>query len=107
MKNLILFGLMATSIVLGACASKPGSDIIIDPAYVDRAQYDQDLAECVRLSEQVKQKAGKRAAKGAVVGGLIGAILGGKRAAEKVLVLAQYQAEQGAREKPSVRKNEL
>jgi len=82
-KNLILFGLLTTSIMFGACASKPGSDIIIDPAYVDRAQYDQDLAECVRLSEQVRQKAGRRAAKGAVVGGLIGAILGGKRAAEK------------------------
>lgn len=66
-----------------ACSSRPGADIIIDPAYVDRAQYEQDLAECERLSGQVRQKAGKGAARGALVGGLMGAIWGGDRSVER------------------------
>jgi outer membrane lipoprotein SlyB len=64
--------MMASMLV--ACSSRPGDDIIIDPAYVDRAQYERDLAECERLAEQVKQKAGK--------GGMIGAIWGGDRSVE-------------------------
>lgn len=82
MKRIVVLMVAASIVTLVGCASR-GSDVIIDPAYVDRAQYEQDLAECERLAEQVRQKAGKRAAKGAVVGGLIGAILGGKGSAEK------------------------
>lgn len=70
------------SIMQFACSSKK-SDVIIDPAYVDRAQYEQDYAECERIAEQVRQKAGERAAKGAIVGGIIGAILGDKESAAK------------------------
>lgn len=67
---------MACLLLAGGCAthdSKP----IIDPAGVDMAQYDADVAECEQIATQVEQKAGKQAAGGAVVGGLIGAIVGG------------------------------
>jgi len=77
-----LFIMLGTVALISACSS-PGSDIIIDPAYVDRAQYDQDLAECERLADQVRQKAGERAARGAVIGGAIGAIWGGNRSVER------------------------
>ncbi|MCG6975979.1 MAG: hypothetical protein LJE56_06140 [Acidiferrobacterales bacterium] len=70
-------------IALTSACSSPGSDIIIDPTYVDRAQYEQDLAECERLADQVRQKAGERAARGAVIGGAIGAIWGGNRSIER------------------------
>jgi outer membrane lipoprotein SlyB len=73
---------LGAMILISACSS-PGSDIIIDPAYVDRAQYEQDLAECERLADQVREKAGERAARGAVVGGLIGAVWGGDRSVER------------------------
>jgi len=74
--------MLASISTLAGCASRE-SDIIIDPAYVDRAQYKQDFAECERLAKQVRQKAGERAAKGAVVGGLIGAIFGGHDSVKK------------------------
>jgi outer membrane lipoprotein SlyB len=77
----ILIGLVLAGLI-SACSS-PGSEIIIDPSYVDRAQYEQDLAECERLAEQVKQKAGERAVRGAVIGGAIGAIWGGDRSVER------------------------
>lgn len=82
MKQLLVLVIMTMSIMQFACSSKK-SDVIIDPAYVDRAQYEQDYAECERIAEQVRQKAGERAAKGAIVGGIIGAILGDKESAAK------------------------
>jgi len=81
-KQILVLAMAMSIVALAGCASS-GSDVIVDPAYVNRAQYDQDLAECEGLAKQVRQKAGRRAAKGAVVGGLIGAIFGGKRSAEK------------------------
>ena len=67
---------MVCILLAGGCAghsSKP----IIDPAGVDMAQFDADVAECEQIAEQVEQKAGGQAAGGALVGGLIGAIVGG------------------------------
>jgi uncharacterized protein YcfJ len=74
--------LLAVSIfVLSACAR---NQIIIDPAGVDQARYQQDLAECKKIAEQVDQKAGQGAVTGAVISGAIGAILGDRRDAERL-----------------------
>ena len=81
--RLSFFIIVVVGVLATGCSSRPGSDIIIDPAYVDREQYEQDLAECERLADQVKQKAGKSAARGAIVGGAIGAIWGGDRSFER------------------------
>ena len=67
-------------ILAGGCAS---SGPIIDPAGVDMDQYEVVKAECVQISEQVEQKAGKSAAAGAVIGGLIGAVTGNSRSVQK------------------------
>lgn len=83
MAKFLLFAALVTAGSIAGCTSRPGSDLIIDPAYVDRARYEQDLAQCQRLASQVRQKAGRRAAGGAVVGGLIGAVLGDDRSMEK------------------------
>ena len=93
-----------------ACSSRPGADIIIDPTYVDRVQYEQDLAECERLADQVRQKAGGRAARGAVVGGMIGAVWGGDRSVERgagvgAISGASRGAAETEREKTRVVKN--
>ncbi len=82
MKLLLVLVMAASIVTLVGCASR-GPDVIIDPAYVDHAQYKQDLAECERLAEQVREKAGERAVKGAIVGGIMGAILGDKDSAKK------------------------
>ncbi len=66
---------------LSGCASR--KQVIIDPAGVDMAQFDSDLAECKAVSEQVEQGAGKGAVVGAVVGGLIGAALGNSDTAQR------------------------
>ncbi len=110
MNRLVILFILVISSLLSACASRPGDDIIIDPAYVDRAQYERDLAECERLASKVRQKAGERAAKGAVVGGLIGAIFGGDRSAERgagvgAVSGASRGAAQTEREKLRVIKN--
>ena len=67
--------------LLASGCSAHGSKPIIDPAGVDMAQYEADVAECEQIATQVEQKAGERAAEGAVVGGLIGAIVGGSDSA--------------------------
>jgi len=64
------------------CASG-GSGVVIDPAGVDKAQYERDLAECQEIAKQVDSKVVGSAAGGAVVGGAIGAILGGSSGAAK------------------------
>lgn len=67
---------MACMLLASGCAAN-GSKPIIDPAGVDMAQYDADVADCEQIATQVEQKAGEQAAGGALVGGLIGAIVGG------------------------------
>jgi uncharacterized protein YcfJ len=67
---------IACILLAGGCAAN-SSKPVIDPAGVDMAQYDNDVAECEQIADQVEQKAGKKAAGGALVGGLIGAIVGG------------------------------
>ena len=73
---------IAALLLLGCCASH-SSKPVIDPAGVDMAQYEIDVAECEQVAEQVDQKAGERAAEGAVVGAAIGAIFGGTDGALK------------------------
>jgi len=66
----------ACMLLAGGCASNSDKPVI-DPAGVDMAKYEADVAECEQIAEQVEQKAGEQAAGGALVGGLIGAIVGG------------------------------
>jgi len=73
--------LAVSTILISACARQ---QIIIDPAGVDQARYQQDLAECKQIAEQVDQKAGQGAVAGAVISGAIGAILGDRRDAERL-----------------------
>ena len=63
-------------IVLAAGCAASQSKPIIDTAGVDMAQYDQDVAECEQIAQQVETKTGSSAARGAVIGGVIGAIVG-------------------------------
>jgi uncharacterized protein YcfJ len=79
--NTRLFILTVSVMFISACARQ---QVIIDPTGVDKAQYQQDLAECKKIAEQVEQKAGKGAAAGAVISGAIGAILGDRRDAERL-----------------------
>jgi len=72
--------MLACILLAGGCAGH-GSKPIIDPAGVDMAQYDADVAECQKIATQVEEKAGGQAAGGAVVGGLVGAIVGGRSSA--------------------------
>ena len=79
--NTRLLLLAVSTILISACTRQ---QIIIDPAGVDQARYQQDLAECKQLAEQVDQKAGQGAVAGAVISGAIGAILGDRRDAERL-----------------------
>jgi len=68
--------LLVTSLLLGACASKPR--VIVDTKGHDPQQYQTDLADCTAYGEQVDSgnEAAKGAVAGAVIGGLLGAALG-------------------------------
>lgn len=70
MKHLLLGTL--TLLLCGACGNRP----IVDMKGVDRAKYEQDLAECRTYADevQVAQKAAGGAAAGAAVGAVLGAI---------------------------------
>ena len=72
MKNWVLAILIIGS-ALSGCATR--QQVIIDPAGVDMAQFDVDLAQCQQVAEQVDQQAGKGALVGAVVGGVIIGVL--------------------------------
>lgn len=74
--------ILAIALSVAGCANR-NSDVIIDPAGVDMARYDQDLAECQQIASQVRQKAVGSAAGGAVVGGAVGAIIGNSDTAGK------------------------
>lgn len=79
--NTRLLLLTLSALFISACARQ---QVIIDPAGVDEAQYQQDLTECKKIAEQVGQKAGEGAVAGAVISGAIGAILGDRRDAERL-----------------------
>ena len=72
---------VAGILLVVGCASQ--SKPIIDTAGVDMAQYDQDVAECEDVAQQVDSKAGSSAARGGVIGGVIGAIVGDSSTALK------------------------
>jgi len=80
MKTRLLL-LAVSAVLISACARH---QVIIDPAGVDEAQYQQDLAECKKIAKQVDQKAGEGAVAGAVISGAIGAILGDRRDVERL-----------------------
>ncbi len=89
-------------LALTACATKP----IVDTKGLDQAQFEQDLAECTALAEQIDQggTALKSAAAGAVIGGLFGAISGdiGRGAAFGGLSGGTVGALSGDQEKASI-----
>ena len=76
-----------TALVLGGCAhrERAPTGVIVDMKGVDRARYENDIAECSAYVDQVAvgEKAAVGAAGGAVVGGLIGAAVGGSRDSAK------------------------
>ncbi len=80
MKRIHLLPGIVGIVLLAGCAAH-NSKPVIDPAGVDMAEYDADVAECEQIATQVEQKAGEGAAEGALVGGLIGAIVGGSDSA--------------------------
>jgi len=82
MQRITVYLAAACVLLAGGCSSY-NSKPVIDPAGVDMAQYESDVAECQQIATQVDQKAGGQAAGGAVVGGLIGGILGGGDGAVK------------------------
>lgn len=67
---------------LTACATQP----IIDTQGKSMAQYDQDLADCRVIAEQVRtgQKVAVGAAAGAAIGAAIGAAVGDSGTAQRV-----------------------
>lgn len=108
MKGTIFCIILLTITFAAGCAGR--SKPIIDPEGVDMEQYQNDLAQCEQIAQQVEQKAGAGAAGGAVVGGLIGAITGDSdRVARSAGVGAVAGGAKGAgataREKSTVIKN--
>lgn len=71
-----VFVVIGVALVAG-CAAHP--DPIVDMQGVNVAQYEEDLAQCKSLGDQVKVEQGvaKGAATGAVIGAAVGAIGGG------------------------------
>lgn len=77
----VLAFIMATS--LGCATTRDRSGVVIDPAGVDMNLYQQDLAACRQIAEQVEQRAAGGVVGGAVVGGVLGAILGDSSTAQR------------------------
>ncbi|MDH3387871.1 MAG: glycine zipper family protein [Gammaproteobacteria bacterium] len=69
-------GIILIAAALGAGCASSGSKPIIDPDGVDMGRYQNDLAQCQQIAEQVEQKAASGAVGGALIGGVIGAITG-------------------------------
>jgi|SaaInl5LU_22_DNA_1037371.scaffolds.fasta_scaffold57079_1 outer membrane lipoprotein SlyB len=78
--TLVIVSLLA--LILASCASYRGtpgdSGVIVDTKGVDMSTYQQDVAECEALADEVPvvERAATGGAVGAVVGGAIGAIFG-------------------------------
>lgn len=77
------YGTLLLAISLGVGCAGHRSKPVIDPAGVDMGQYQDDLAACEKISQQVEQKAAAGAAGGAIVGGLVGAILGDSKSVKR------------------------
>ncbi len=82
MNKLVFILVFSSMLVLTGCASRR-SGVIIDPAGVNMARYQQDLAQCQQIARQVGQKAGAGALGGAIMGGLVGAVVGNRRTVER------------------------
>lgn len=81
-KALLLGGwVLIGASALAGCAST--DRVIVDPQGIDQAKYQQDLAECRQVADQVGtgRDAAEGAVGGAVIGGLLGAIFGNSRSA--------------------------
>jgi hypothetical protein len=104
--------LLMASLLVGACASSPGGQVIIDNKGVDMARYQQDLGECQNYAQQVSagERAATTAAGGAVVGGILGAVVGDSTTAKKGVGVGAVTggirgASSASREKSQVVKN--
>ena len=69
-KVLCNLAMLASLLVLTACASKP----VVDTYRVDMEKYAQDLAECEHVAGQLES--GKTIAKSATLGAGVGAVIG-------------------------------
>ena len=103
-RNIILISVI--SIV--SCSAK--NQVIIDPAGVNMAVYQQDLRGCRQIAEQVDNKGGAGAIGGAIVGALIGAAIGNSDTAQKLAAVGAVSggakgAKNSKREKDLVVKN--
>lgn len=89
MKPIHFVILSLSTLVLTSCASyrnTPGdSGVIVDTKGIDMSAYQQDVADCEALTEQVPtvERAATGAAVGAVVGGVIGAVIGNSNTAQR------------------------
>ena len=81
MKTVLFLSVLSFVFVTG-CAAR-NKDVIIDPTGVDMAQYQNQLGQCLKISEQVNSKAGAGAVGGALVGGLIGVTPGNQDTAKR------------------------
>lgn len=69
-----LLSLIFSLLTLSGCSHH--AQIIIDPNGVDMGRYQQDLAECQNLANQVHSKTGEKMLFGAVIGAIAGGIIG-------------------------------
>jgi outer membrane lipoprotein SlyB len=79
----IWYRVILVSILASAGCASHRSDVIIDPAGVDMGRYQQNLAECQQIAQQVHEKTLGSALGGGVVGGAVGGIVGGSETAVK------------------------
>jgi outer membrane lipoprotein SlyB len=85
MKKLLLASVIISIVSVTGCARR--SQVIIDPHGVDMGMYQQDLAECTNIANQVDSKVGGGIVGGAVVGAIAGSIIGGNRTTDKMAKL--------------------
>ena len=79
----IWYGVILASLIGAAGCAARRADVVIDPAGVDMGRYQQDLAQCQQIAQQVRHHAVGGAVGGAVVGGAVGGIVGNGETAER------------------------
>ncbi|MCE7522702.1 glycine zipper family protein [Alloalcanivorax xenomutans] len=109
MRAMIILGTAGLLLMTGCTSTKR---IVVDPQGVDQAQYQQDLAECDQVADQVStgRDAAEGAVGGAVIGGILGAIFGdsgtaGRMAGGGAVLGGAGKAGDAQQEKSRVMKN--
>jgi outer membrane lipoprotein SlyB len=106
----LLIALCSTALLATGCASS--KRVVIDDKGVDPATYQQDLAECQAIADQVTtgRDAAGGALGGAVIGGALGAIFGnsgtaGRMAGGGAVIGGASKAGEAEQEKGQVLRN--